>query len=427
MPGIAAPRGTRDLLPDASAAWEWLHDVHKHVAEGFGYQLVDTPVFEQTELIERGVGTGTDVVDKETYTFSDRGGRSITLRPEGTAGVLRAVLAANLTQELRPVRVRYQGPMFRYDRPQAGRHRQFFQVGIECIGERSPHLDAEVIEVGWRFLQALGIEGVSLQVNSLGDLDDRQRYREALVAYYEPHHERLCDDCKRRLRINPLRLLDCKRDADLVADAPRLTDSLSPESAAYFQTVLADVEAAGIPAEQNPRLVRGLDYYAHTSFEFWHSSLQGAQNALGGGGRYDGLAEVLGFPATPGIGYAFGVERLLIIAAEYGRMPAARSACDAVVASIEPAQAQTAAAAARALRAKGVRTVLDASDRKIDRKLRAADRLGARVCVLIGPDEQAENSATVRDMRTREQNRVAITGFAAAVGDVLAHQEPASV
>jgi histidyl-tRNA synthetase len=420
VPGIAAPRGTRDLLPDASPAWEWLHDVHARVAESFGYQLVDTPIFEHAELIERGVGTGTDVVEKETYTFTDRGGRSITLRPEGTAGVLRAVLSANLTQEIRPVRVRYAGPMFRYDRPQAGRYRQFFQVGVESIGERSPHLDAEVIELGWRFLRELGIEGVSLQVNSLGDSEDRQRYREALVAYYEPHYERLCDDCKRRLRSNPLRLLDCKRDADLAAGAPRITESLSDESRAYFETVLDDLAAADIPTEPNPRLVRGLDYYMHTSFEFWHSSLKGAQNALGGGGRYDGLAEVLGFPPTPGIGYAFGVERLLITAADYGKVPPPRPVCDAVAVSLESAQAQQAAAAARSLRAAGIRTILDVSDRKVDRKLRAADRLGARVCVLIGPDEQADGTATLRDMQTRAQQRIALRALPGAVAQVLA-------
>jgi len=419
MPAIPPPRGTRDLLPDAAPAWEWVHEVHARVAGSFGYQLVDTPIFEHTELIERGVGVGTDVVDKEMFTFEDRGGRSLTLRPEGTAGVLRAVLGASLTQEIRPVRVRYAGPMFRGERPQALRYRQFAQVGVECIGERSPHLDAEVIEMGWRFLHELGITGVSLQANSLGDSEDRTRYRAALIAYYEPLEARLDDDCRRRLRVNPLRLLDCKRDAALAVDAPRITDFLSDESRIYFETVLDDLAAAGIPAERNPRLVRGLDYYAQTAFEFWHSSLQGAQNALGGGGRYDGLAEVLGFAPTPGIGYAFGVERLLVTAAEGGRVAPPQAACDAVAASIEPAQAQVAAAAARSLRTAGIRTVLDVSDRKLDRKLRAADRLGARVCVLIGSDEAAEGTATVRDMRTRQQQRVAVAQLAAAVADAL--------
>src|SRR5581483_6447520 len=329
MPGIAAPRGTHDLLPDAAPAWLWLHDVHARVAGAFGYQLIDTPIFEHAELIERGVGTGTDVVDKETYTFKDRGDRLVTLRPEGTAGVLRAVLTANLVQEVRPVRVHYAGPMFRYDRPQRGRQRQFAQVGVECIGEASAHLDAEVIEMGWRFIEELGVTGVSLQVNSLGDGDDRRRYREALIAYYEPHAGRLCDDCRTRLRTNPLRLLDCKRDADLVADAPRMTDSLGPASRAWFQQVVDDLGAAGIPFTHNPRLVRVLD-----------------------------------FPATPGIGYAIGVERLLLAAGDGGRVPPPQPACDAVAASLEPQQAQAAAGVARTLRSAGVRTVLDVSDRK---------------------------------------------------------------
>jgi|SRR5579884_152879 len=423
MPGIAAPRGTHDLLPDAAPAWLWLHDVHARVAGAFGYQLIDTPIFEHAELIERGVGTGTDVVDKETYTFKDRGDRLVTLRPEGTAGVLRAVLTANLVQEVRPVRVHYAGPMFRYDRPQRGRQRQFAQVGVECIGEASAHLDAEVIEMGWRFIEELGVTGVSLQVNSLGDGDDRRRYREALIAYYEPHAGRLCDDCRTRLRTNPLRLLDCKRDADLVADAPRMTDSLGPASRAWFQQVVDDLGAAGIPFTHNPRLVRGLDYYMHTSFEYWHESLKGAQNALGGGGRYDGLAEVLGFPATPGIGYAMGVERLLLAAGDGGRVPPPQPACDAVAASLEPEQAQAAAGVARTLRNAGVRTVLDVSDRKLDRKLRNADRLGARVVVLIGPEEQAEGSATVRDLRNRQQHRAPLQRLAAAVAETLASPE----
>jgi histidyl-tRNA synthetase len=420
MPAIAAPRGTRDLLPPAAPAWEWLHDVHRQVAESFGYQLIDTPVFEHTELIERGVGAGTDVVDKEMFTFSDRGGRSLTLRPEGTAGVVRAVMSARLTQDIRPLRLRYAGPMFRGERPQANRYRQFFQVGVECLGERSPHLDAEVIEMGWRFVAALGIDGVLLQVNSLGDIEDRRRYRQELIDYYEPHYDELCDDCKRRLRINPLRLLDCKRDEGLAAAAPRILDSLSEESRAYFAAVRADLEAAGIAVEVNPRLVRGLDYYAHTAFEFWHTSLQGAQNALGGGGRYDGLAEVLGYPPEPGVGYAFGVERLLAVAAEYGHVPPAQASCDAVVLSVESAQAVAAAAAARMLRDTGVRTVLDASDRKLDRKLRAATRLGARAVVIIGEAEVAKGEAQVRDLDARVQQTVGLQRLGEAVHEAVA-------
>jgi histidyl-tRNA synthetase len=416
-PPLSAPRGTRDLLPAGSTAWHWLHEVHAGVAGLHGYRLLDTPLFEHTELFERGVGTGTDVVDKEMYTFSDRGGRSMTLRPEGTAGVLRAVLQGGLLEEERPARVQYAGPMFRYDRPQKGRYRQFFQVGVECIGERGPHLDVEVIEVGWRFLEGLDISGVVLQVNSLGDLDDRMRYREALLGHFRPLADQLCEDCRRRLDINPLRVLDCKRDAVLRDAAPLITDSLSPASRGHFEEVLRGLEAAGVTAELNPRLVRGLDYYAHTAFEYWHSSLQGAQNSLGGGGRYDGLAEAIGFPPTPGIGYAFGVERLLLLAAEQGTAPPPRPACDAVVCSVEPAQALAAAEVARRLRTAGVRTVLDAADRALGRKLRAADRLGARVCVIVGPDEVREGVAQVRDLG-RHTQEVASAG--AVVGAVTA-------
>ncbi|MGA9113905.1 MAG: histidine--tRNA ligase, partial [Candidatus Dormiibacterota bacterium] len=324
MPAITRPRGTNDLLPAEAPLREWVLDTHARVAAAHGYDPIDTPVFEATEMYERGTGAGTDVVEKEMFSFTDRGGRQLTLRPEGTPGVLRAVLGAHLEQERRPVRVHYAGPMFRYARPQAGRYHEFWQLGIEAIGERSPALDAEVIEVAWRFYEALGVSGLSLQVNTLGDIEDRLRYRAALVEYFTPLRSRLCDDCRRRLEVNPLRLLDCKRDAGLVSDAPQIGPSLSPESQGFFTRVTDLLSAAGIPFSLNPRLVRGLDYYAHTTFELWHESLQGAQNALGGGGRYDGLAEVLGFPSVPGSGYALGVERTLAVCREQGLGPAPR-------------------------------------------------------------------------------------------------------
>ncbi|MDQ2960152.1 MAG: histidine--tRNA ligase, partial [Candidatus Dormibacteraeota bacterium] len=286
MAQITPPRGTRDLLPDEAPAWRWLHETHAVIAAQHGYQLIDTPVFESTELFARGVGSGTDVVDKEMYTFRDRGDRSLTLRPEGTAPVVRAVLGARLEQRHRPVRVHYAMAMFRYDRPQAGRQRQFSQVGVECIGDRDPSYDAEVVELACRFMADLRLEGVGLQLNSLGDRDDRLRYRDALVGYYTPLRDSLCEDCRRRLDDNPLRLLDCKRDARFVEAAPLLGDHLSPASREYFAAVTAQLDDARVPYTRNQRLVRGLDYYSDTAFEFWHTSLQGAQNALGGGGRY---------------------------------------------------------------------------------------------------------------------------------------------
>jgi histidyl-tRNA synthetase len=400
MNPIAPPRGTKDLLPDDAPAWRWFHETHASVAGRHGYQLVDTPVFEATELFARGVGSGTDIVDKEMYTFTDRGGRSMTLRPEGTAPVLRAVLGARLEQQRRPVRVHYAMPMFRYDRPQAGRYRQFHQVGIEVIGDRDPCYDAEVIEVGWRFIAELRITGVDLQVNTLGDREDRMRYRAALVGYYTPLRDSLCEDCQRRLDDNPLRLLDCKRDVAHVQGAPLIGDHIGEASRTYFDAVRSHLEDAEIPYTHNQRLVRGLDYYAHTAFEFWHQSLEGAQNALGGGGRYDGLAAEMGFSPTPGVGYALGVERLLTVAAAAGLAPAAQPPAQLVICTVKPAPS-AARELARELRNR-TSVVTDLTDRRLDKKLRDADRLGALLVLLVGLDE----GLVLRNLRTTDQQVV---------------------
>jgi histidyl-tRNA synthetase len=419
MPEIAAPRGTRDILPDEFAARRWLLETHREVVESFGYRPIETPVIESTELFSRGVGADTDVVEKQMFTFQDRGARSLTLRPEGTAGTLRAVLGAHLDQEVRPVRVHYAGPFFRAERPQAGRQHQFTQVGVECIGERSSELDAEIIEVAWRFLEALGITGIQLQVNSLGGPEDRARYRAALVAYYAPLEASLDDDCRRRLHTNPLRLLDCKRDAALVERAPVIWDSLDSASRAHLTAVLRDLEAAGIDAIRNDRVVRGLDYYSDTVFEFWHDVLQGAQSSLGGGGRYDGLAELLGFAPAAATGYALGVERILMVARALGTIPEAEPAADVLVCSVEPGQAEAAAEVARLIRRSGTRTVLDVAERRLDRKLRGATRIGARVAVIIGENEVAVASAVVRDLDGRNQQTVPVAELADTVLRIL--------
>jgi histidyl-tRNA synthetase len=419
MPEIAAPRGTRDILPDEFAARRWLLETHREVAESFGYRPIETPIFESTELFSRGVGVDTDVVEKQMFTFEDRGDRSLTLRPEGTAGTLRAVLSAHLDQEVRPVRVHYAGPFFRAERPQAGRQHQFTQMGVECIGERSAELDAEVIEIAWRLFEALGITGIQLQVNSLGNLEDRARYRAALVDYYTPLESALDDDCRRRLHTNPLRLLDCKRDAALAERAPVIWDSLEPASRDHLSAVLRDLAAAGIDAVRNDRVVRGLDYYSHTVFEFWHDLLQGAQSSLGAGGRYDGLAELLGFPATPATGYALGVERILILARALGIVPAVQPAADVFVCSVEPAQVEASASAARLLRGSGTRTVLDVAERRLDRKLRSAGKAGARVAVIIGDNEVTGETVVVRDLVGRNQQTVPVAELADTVLRIL--------
>ena len=419
MPEIAAPRGTRDILPDEFAARRWLLETHREVVESFGYRPIETPLIESTELFSRGVGADTDVVEKQMFTFQDRGGRSLTLRPEGTAGTLRAVLGAHLDQEVRPVRVHYAGPFFRAERPQAGRQHQFTQVGVECIGERSPELDAEIIEIAWRLFEALGITGIQLQVNSLGGPEDRARYRAALVAYYTPLEASLDDDCRRRLHTNPLRLLDCKRDAALVERAPVIWDSLDNASRAHLTAVLRDLEAAGIDAIRNDRVVRGLDYYSDTVFEFWHEVLRGAQSSLGGGGRYDGLAELLGFPPAAATGYALGVERILMVARALGTIPEAEPTADVLVCSVEPGQAEAAADLARLIRRSGTRTVLDVAERRLDRKLRGASRIGARVAVIVGENEVAGASAVVRDLDDHSQQAVPVAELADTVLRIL--------
>jgi histidyl-tRNA synthetase len=415
MPPIAPPRGTRDILPPESRTWRWVLDHHRQVAESFGYLAVETPIIESTELFARAVGAETDIVEKQMFTFSDRGGRSLTLRPEGTAGVARAVLGRRLDQEVRPVRVHYAGPFFRAESPQRGRYRQFTQVGVECLGERSPALDAEVIEMAWEFFSRLGLTGLQLQVNTLGDSEDRVRFREALVRYYTPIRENLCADCKHRLETNPLRLLDCKQDARYAESAPLIWDQLDAGSKAFFTAVLEALGDAGVEAHVNHRIVRGLDYYADTVFEFWHESLHGQQNSLGGGGRYDGLAEELGFPATPGVGYALGVDRSVLVAQQLGILPDSGRACDVVVLSVDTPQARRAAEFARMLRRSQLRVVLDVSDRRIDRKLRNADRVGAPVAVIIGEDEVRDGTAAVRDLARHSQQTVVEAAVIATV------------
>ena len=419
MPEIAPPRGTRDILPPDSHAWRWLFDTHRSVVETYGYQPLETPVMESTDLFARGVGADTDIVEKQMFTFSDRGGRSLTLRPEGTAGVVRAVLGKRMDQEMRPVRVHYAGPFFRAENPQRGRYRQFAQVGVECIGERSPALDAEIVEMAWRFFERLGVTGLQLQLNTLGDREDRARYREALIQYYTPLRDELCGDCKRRLETNPLRLLDCKADARFAEKAPLIWDLLDAGSKEFFTTVAEMLEDAEVAARVNYRIVRGLDYYTDTVFEIWHESLHGQQNSLGGGGRYDGLAEALGFPSTPGVGYALGVDRSLLVAEKLGIVPPPRPSCDALVVSVETPQARRAAAIARALRGAELRVVVDVSDRRLDRKLRNADKLGAPLAVIIGQDETRDGTATIRDLVHRSQETVPEDAMVAAISRAL--------
>lgn len=403
---IRATRGVRDLLPAARAPWQVAERAAAVVAERFGYQEIETPIIEPAELVERGVGDETDVVSKELYKFQDPGRRWLVLRPEGTVGVVRAYFEGNLNQGPQPARLYTQGPMFRHDRPQAGRYRQFYQFDVEAIGDPSPAVDAEVIELAWTWLRELGLGRVSLQVNSIGDRNCRPAYREALLAYYRPLRADLCQDCQRRLESNPLRLLDCKEDAPHREAAPKITDYLCEPCRLAFAQVTAQLDAAEIPYTVNPRLVRGLDYYTRTAFEFWHESLSGAQNALGGGGRYDGLAEALGWPATPAVGFAAGLDRVVLMLAEEGIEIVAPPAAEVLVLTDGEGLDVAAGRVGRVAR-EVLPTAVDYTVRSLKAKMRSANRTGARWVLLMNAEEAGRQVVQLKEMASSEQVEVA--------------------
>ncbi len=402
MAGIARPRGTEDLLPAQLAAMKQASELGLQVAMAYGYHEMETPVFEATELFQRGVGDTTDVVRHEMYTFADRGGRSLTLRPDGTTPVVRAFWESELRQSSLPVRLAYVGPMFRYDRPGRGRYRQFHQLGVEALGDADAEVDAEVIAVAWRWLERLGLKGLSLQLNSIGDRNCRPHYRQALLAHFAPHLATLAEVDQERLRRNPLRILDSKEYGaeELMASAPSPVDYLCPECADSFARVKGALDAYGISYCPNPRLVRGLDYYVRTAFEVWHEDLQGAQNALFGGGRYDGLSETIGYPPLAGVGFAAGLERIVMMSSA---TPAPSSAQVAVLAAQRTAQAE-AIRLAETLRAGGRAAVIcDVGARSLKAKMRSAEKSGAGVVCILGEEELQSGTATVRRLSSREQ------------------------
>jgi len=396
------PRGTQDLLPLDQPYWREMTTAAEAIAASHGYQRIDTPIFESTALFVRSVGETSDIVTKEMYTFQDRAGRSMTLRPEGTAPVVRAYFEAGLDRERQPVRLYYLGPFFRYDRPQAGRFRQFHQFGVEVIGDASPRLDVEVISLGWRWFGALGVHDVTLQVNSIGDAVCRPRFRDALRDYYRPYLETLSEDDRSRFERNPLRLLDSKDPAavSLQVGAPKTLDFLCPACREAFQDVEHGLQQAAIPYAVNPRLVRGLDYYTRTAFEFWHESLQGAQNSLGGGGRYDGLAADLGYRETPGVGFALGLDRTAKILKAQGSAPASYAI------AVDESSLELMQKLARELHAPGLSVVADVSSARLDAKLGRASRMGAWLALLVGLQEDDGRWVTLRDLRRREQQRI---------------------
>src|SRR5437763_9057914 len=407
MPELLPVRGTQDLLPEMARRHRRVSETARQLAALYGFAEIATPVFEVTEVFARPIGEHTDIVAKEMYTFTDRGGEEVTLRPENTAGVVRAVLSNGLTQST-PLKFFYSGPMFRYERPQKGRFRQFHQIGVELIGVAQPQADIEVIALGQRILTDLGIaDRVVLELNTLGDPESRAAYRKALVGYFSARVTELSEDSRRRLERNPLRILDSKDPGDqrLAAEAPDFAEYLNEPSREFFARVKDGLDALGIAYRINPRLVRGLDYYTHTVFEFVTTDL-GAQGTVLAGGRYDGLVEVMGGPSMPGVGWAAGIERLALLIDE----PLATSR-PVVLVPLGEAGERVALKLGEELRDAGVIAELTYSG-NLQRRMRRADRIGARAAVLLGEHELAQNAATLRDLDSGEQDLVPLAELA---------------
>lgn len=412
---IKLPRGTQDILPSETAKWQIVEELIREECRMFHYKEIRTPVFEHTELFTRGVGDTTDIVQKEMYTFQDRGNRSLTLRPEGTASVVRSFVEHKMFgYPDQPVKLYYMGPMFRYERQQAGRYRQFVQFGMEAIGSADPAIDAEVISLAMSIYKKAGLKSLKLVINSLGDTESRIAHREALVNHFEPHIEEFCSDCQNRLQKNPLRILDCKVDRNnpLMETAPSLTDFLNEESAAYFEQVKVYLTMLNIEFEVDPNLVRGLDYYNHTAFEIMSTAEGfGAITTLAGGGRYNGLVAELGGPDSPGIGYAMSIERLLLaMEAEKIEFPDLTSLDVYLVAMGEEAKKKVTELTFE-LRQNKISADMDYLDRKVKAQMKSADRLKAKAVIVVGEDELEKQSVMLKDLTTGTQQLVPFTSL----------------
>lgn len=404
------PTGTQDILPGAVEKWQFIEEKARDLCRRYNYREIRTPIFEQTELFERGVGETTDIVEKEMYTFKDKGDRSMTLRPEGTAGVVRAYVQNKLYGEPDVTKLYYMGPMFRYERPQAGRYRQFHQFGVEVFGTADPAIDAEVIALGYSFYKELGLNGVKAEINSVGTPEVRAAYRSALLAFLEPMKESLCSDCQSRMERNPLRVLDCKKDQGKFDDVPSILDSLDEECSTHFEKVKGYLDAMGIEYEINPRLVRGLDYYTHTAFEFKAQGI-GAIDTVGGGGRFNGLVDQIGGPDQPGIGFGIGLERIQLILEHQGVNLSAAKPLDVYLVALGEAAEQEVAKLIYELRSKGVAAERDYLGRKMKAQMKSADRLQARYTAILGEDELARGEIALKSMETGEQRTVRLDGL----------------
>ncbi len=415
---INIPKGTKDVLPGDVYKWQYIEETARKTAHGYGFSEIRTPVFEHTELFQRGVGETTDVVGKEMYTFLDKGGRSITLRPEGTAGVARAFVENGLQGGAMPFKAYYLFSAYRYERPQAGRLREFHQFGAELYGASSPSADAEVIALADGFLKNLGLRHVQLNLNSIGCPACRAKYQEALRDYFRPHLSEMCPDCNARFEKNPMRMIDCKEEGckKFTAGAPRMLDFLCDECRAHFDRVRELLTGAGISYNIDPSIVRGLDYYSRTVFEFT-SSAAGAQGTVLGGGRYDGLLSQLGAKPTPAVGFGAGIERLLMVLdAEGAQIPSPEGVL-CYLAGMDEKSREKAFLLAQELRKEGISCETDLMERSVKAQFKYADKLGAAFVAVIGESELEEGAAEVKDMRSSSSERVKFDRLAQYIKD----------
>jgi histidyl-tRNA synthetase len=425
QPTYRAPKGTADMLPDTARVWEHLLAVAQELFARYGYEPIYTPAFEHTDVFVRGIGEATDIVGKEMYTFLDKGNppRSLTLRPEGTAPIVRAALEHGLTANGQSTKLYYAGPMFRYERPQAGRMRQFWQIGVEAIGMADPTADAEVIALLMEFFAEAGIprDRMRLLINTMGDEDCRPPYRDKIAGFIRSHKDDLCEECVRRAESNPLRAFDCKNEGcrTVMSAAPLLRDELCDDCAAHYAAVKANLDALGVSYVEDSTLVRGLDYYTRTVFEVQAEGL-GAQNGIGGGGRYDRLMELYGGQPTPGLGFALGFERTMLAMQGAGVEVPRPDVAEVYVARTVPELATVAFEVTQRLRADAIAAEMDHQGRSLKAQMKAADRLGVSIVVLIGPDEVAAGEVTLRDMDSKTERRVEMARLTDEVYEALA-------
>ena len=402
---IRKPKGTKDIIGEEAKKYVYISNVAQKMFENYGYNFVKTPIFEETELFKRGIGEATDVVEKEMYTFKDRGDRSITLRPENTASLVRCYLENAIYAKEEISRFYYNGSMFRYERPQAGRQREFNQIGLEVFGEKSPKVDAEVIAIGYKFLEKLGITDLEVKINSVGSKESRTIYREKLIEHFSKHLDDMCDDCKDRINRNPLRLLDCKvdKDKDFYKSAPNIIDFLFEDERKHYEDVKKYLDVFGIKYTEDPTLVRGLDYYSSTVFEIVTNKL-GSQGTVLGGGRYDNLLKELGDKDIPAVGFATGVERIMMLLGE--NYP--KNNPDVYIAWLGENTSETALKIAESLRDNDIKVYIDYSEKGMKSHMKKADKLSVRYCIILGEDELNKGIVLLKDFSTREQKEVKI-------------------